>query len=213
MATPNINNKSQVNNVKLSDFKAGTKKSQMKSSASKSVFDSLDTNKDGVISQNELKGIVKGKVKNKDGKLVEKEYIKLKVKQAIELMPSNGVVYREILNKIGEKAGYRKVIELRGVLYSNESNSKINITLNDKGELLNKPYKNYLLVYTDQVKQTDLIYVEDKFYKITDLGENMKIYNQMKLEEVQGLKLNGDNIIENNEIWDIYDIGAILDVY
>ena len=147
--------------------------------------------------------------------MLNKEYIKLKVKQAIELMPSNGVVYREILNKIGEKAGYRKVIELRGVLYSNESNSKINITLNDKGELLNKPYKNYLLVYTDQVKQTDLIYVEDKFYKITDLGENMKIYNQMKLEEVQGLKLNGDNIIENNEIWDIFDIeeDVIIDVY
>ena len=137
------------------------------------------------------------------------------VKESIELMPSNGVVYREILNKIGEKAGYRKVIELRGVLYSNESNSKINITLNDKGELLNKPYKNYLLVYTDQVKQTDLIYVEDKFYKINDLGENMKIYNQMRLEEVQGLKLNGDNIIENNEIWDIYDIeeDVIIDVY
>ena len=54
--------------------------------------------------------------------MLNKEYIKLKVKQAIELMPSNGVVYREILNKIGEKAGYRKVIELRGVLYSNESN-------------------------------------------------------------------------------------------
>ena len=137
------------------------------------------------------------------------------VKESIELMPSNGVVYREILNKIGEKAGYRKVIELRGVLYSNESNSKINITLNDKGELLNKPYKNYLLVYTDKVQQTDLIYVEDKFYKITDLGENMKIYNQMKLEEVQGLKLNGDNIIENNEIWDIYGIeeDVIIDVY
>ena len=135
--------------------------------------------------------------------MLNKESIKLKVAQAIELMPSNGVVYREILNKIGEKAGYRKVIELRGVLYSNESNSKINITLNDKGELLNKPYKNYLLVYTDQVKQTDLIYVEDKFYKITDLGENMKIYNQMRLEEVQGLKLNGDNIIENNESWGI----------
>ena len=137
------------------------------------------------------------------------------VKESIELMPSNGVVYREILNKIGEKAGYRKVIELRGVLYSNESNSKINITLNDKGELLNKPYKNYLLVYTDQVKQTDLIYVEDKFYKITDLGENMKIYNQMRLEEVQGLDFDGGNIIENNEIWDIYDIeeDVIIDVY
>ena len=137
------------------------------------------------------------------------------VKESIELMPSNGVVYREILNKIGEKAGYRKVIELRGVLYSNESNSKINITLNDKGELLNKPYKNYLLVYTDKVQQTDLIYVEDKFYKITDLGENMKIYNQMKLEEVQGLDFDGGNIIENNEIWDIFDIeeDVIIDVY
>ena len=137
------------------------------------------------------------------------------VKESIELMPSDGVVYREILNKIGEKAGYRKVIELRGVLYSNESNSKINITLNDKGELLNKPYKNYLLVYTDKVQQTDLIYVEDKFYKITDLGENMKIYNQMRLEEVQGLDFDGGNIIENNEIWDIYDIeeDVIIDVY
>ena len=147
--------------------------------------------------------------------MLNKEYIKLKVKQAIELMPSNGVVYREILNKIGEKAGYRKVIELRGVLYSNESNSKINITLNDKGELLNKPYKNYLLVYTDQVKQTDLIYVEDKFYKINDLGENMKIYNQMRLEEVQGLDFDGGNIIENNEIWTIFDTeeDVIIDVY
>ena len=147
--------------------------------------------------------------------MLNKEYIKLKVKQAIELMPSNGVVYREILNKIGEKAGYRKVIELRGVLYSNESNTKINITLNDKGELLNKPYKNYLLVYTDQVKQTDLIYVEDKFYKINDLGENMKIYNQMRLEEVQGLDFDGGNIIENNEIWTIFDIeeDVIIDVY
>ena len=147
--------------------------------------------------------------------MLNKESIKLKVAQAIELMPSNGVVYREILNKIGEKAGYRKVIELRGVLYSNESNSKINITLNDKGELLNKPYKNYLLVYTDQVKQTDLIYVEYKFCKITDLGENMKIYNQMRLEEVQGLDFDGGNIIENNEIWTIFDIeeDVIIDVY
>ena len=137
------------------------------------------------------------------------------VKESIELMPSDGVVYREILNKIGEKEGYIKVTDLRGVLYTDESSAKINIALDDKGELLNKPYKNYLLVYTDQVKQTDLIYVEDKFYKITDLGENMKIYNQMKLEEVQGLKLNGDNIIENNEIWDIYGIeeDVIIDVY
>ena len=74
--------------------------------------------------------------------MLNKEYIKLKVKQAIELMPSNGVVYREILNKIGEKEGYIKVTDLRGVLYTNESSAKIDIALDDKGELLNKPYKN-----------------------------------------------------------------------
>ena len=147
--------------------------------------------------------------------MLNKESIKLKVAQAIELMPSDGVVYREILNKIGEKEGYKKVTDLGGVLYTNESSAKIDIALDDKGELLNKPYKNYLLVYTDQVKQTDLIYVEDKFYKIIDLGENMKIYNQMKLEEVQGLDFDGGNIIENNEIWDIFDIeeDVIIDVY
>ena len=137
------------------------------------------------------------------------------VKESIELMPSDGVVYREILNKIGEKEGYVKVTDLRGVLYTDESSAKIGIALDDKGELLNKPYKNYLLVYTDKVQQTDLIDVEDKFYKITDLGENMKIYNQMRLEEVQGLDFDGGNIIENNEIWTIFDIeeDVIIDVY
>ena len=147
--------------------------------------------------------------------MLNKESIKLKVARAIELMPSDGVVYREILNKIGAKEGYIKVTDLKGVFYTDESSAKIDIALDGKGELLNKPYKNYLLVYTDQVKQTDLIYVEDKFYKITDLGENMKIYNQMKLEEVQGLDFDGGNIIENNEIWDIFDIeeDVIIDVY
>ena len=39
--------------------------------------------------------------------------------------------------------------------------------------------------------------------------------NQMKLEEVQGLDFDGGNIIENNEIWDIFDIeeDVIIDVY
>ena len=78
MAAPNVNNKNQVNNTALTDFKAGTKRSQMKSDVQKSIFDSIDTNHDGIISKGEMKGIVDGKVKNKNGKLVEKQYIKLK---------------------------------------------------------------------------------------------------------------------------------------
>ena len=138
--------------------------------------------------------------------MINREYIKTKVIQAIEQLPSAGVIYREIPNKIGEKAGYRKVKELRGVLYSNESNRDINISLTDKGQKLTKPSKNYLVVYETEVKQTDFIYVDGNFYKITDLGENMQIYNLMRLEEVQGLVLDGETIIENNYIWNIFDI-------
>ena len=147
--------------------------------------------------------------------MLNKESIKLKVAQAIELMPSDGVVYREILNKIGEKAGYRKVIELRGVLYPLTSSQKLTISLKDNGELLNKPYKKFITLYTNEIKQTDLIYIENKFYKITDLGDGFNIYNDLLLEEVQGLDFDGGNIIENNEIWTIFDIeeDVIIDVY
>ena len=129
--------------------------------------------------------------------MLNKEYIKLKVKQAIELMPSNGVVYREILNKIGEKAGYRKVIELRGVLYPLTSSQKLTISLKDNGELLNKPYKKFITLYTNEIKQTDLIYIENKFYKITDLGDGFNIYNDLLLEEVEGLEMVNGEVNEN----------------
>ncbi len=78
MATPNINNNNKVQAADLHSFNAGMKKADAKNSAQKSVFDALDKNKDGVLSQSELSGIVKGKVKNTKGQLVEKEYIKLK---------------------------------------------------------------------------------------------------------------------------------------
>ena len=119
------------------------------------------------------------------------------VKESIELMPSNGVVYREIFNKIGEKAGYRKVIELRGVLYPLTSSQKFTISLKDKGELLNKPYKKFITLYTNEIKQTDLIYIENKFYKITDLGDGFNIYNDLLLEEVEGLEMVDGEVNEN----------------
>ena len=119
------------------------------------------------------------------------------VKESIELMPSDGVVYREILNKIGEKAGYRKVIELRGVLYPLTSSQKFTISLKDKGELLNKPYKKFITLYTNEIKQTDLIYIENKFYKITDLGDGFNIYNDLLLEEVEGLEMVNGEVNEN----------------
>lgn len=119
------------------------------------------------------------------------------VKESIELMPNNGIVYREILNKIGEKTGYNKIIELRGILYPLTSSQKLTISLKDNGELLNKPYKKFITLYTNEIKQTDLIYIENKFYKITDLGDGFNIYNDLLLEEVEGLEMVDGEVNEN----------------
>lgn len=75
MTTQNVNNNSKVN---LHSYKVGLKKASLTNGAQKSLFEALDKNNDGVINKNEIKGIVKGKFKGKDGKTVEKEYIKIK---------------------------------------------------------------------------------------------------------------------------------------
>lgn len=79
MATPNINNTQKTNNTNSVLFKAGMKKSEAKTSAQQSIFNTLDKNGDGSLSKSELEnGTVKGKVKNTKGEFVNKEYIKLK---------------------------------------------------------------------------------------------------------------------------------------
>ncbi len=75
MTTQNVNNNSKIN---LHSYKVGLKKSTLTNDAQKSLFAALDKNNDGVINKNEIKGIVKGKLKGNNGKTVEKEYIKVK---------------------------------------------------------------------------------------------------------------------------------------
>ena len=70
-----------VNNVNDNSFntiKTNTKKSQMKNDAARTIFDAVDINRDGIISQSEYKGIVKGKTRGKNGKIVVRDYIKVK---------------------------------------------------------------------------------------------------------------------------------------
>lgn len=139
---------------------------------------------------------------------ISREYIIEKVEQAIEQLPSNGLVLRENIDRYNEKIGYNKIGILRGVLYSDTNRSKTTIVLSDKGQILPETYKNYLVVFTDKVKQTDLIFIEDKVYKVADVGENMKMYCEMKLEEVQGIKLDDNNVIENDYIYEITEIDS-----
>lgn len=68
------------NNVSLlQTFKVGQKRSaHAGNKQEQSIFNAIDANNDGVISKNEMAGVVKGKVKGANGKFVEKEYIKIK---------------------------------------------------------------------------------------------------------------------------------------
>lgn len=133
--------------------------------------------------------------------MIDREVVRRKVSQAIQQLPSVGIVYREQYNRYNEKEGYRKVTELTGVLYSPSSSATKTIVIKDNGKILNDTTKNYLTVHdenTKKVLQTDILYVDEKFYIINDLGENMQIYNEMKIEEVQNIKFV-DGYISNEK--------------
>ena len=139
---------------------------------------------------------------------INREYIISKIKRAIEELPSNGLILREVTNKFHEKEGYKKIADTRGLLYSEENNKTITISLQDKGQLLSTTSKKYLIPYDENsqnAQKTDLIFVEDKVYKINDLGENLKMYFLMQLEEVEGLRLLDNKIIENGSTYDILE--------
>ena len=141
--------------------------------------------------------------------MINKDNIKNKVSRAINMMPSDGVVLRENINKYNEKVGYNKIAELLGVLYSNESSAITEIILAEKGQLQPKTYKNYMVVYnelSERVQKGDLICIENTFYKINEQGENMKIYCLMKLEEIQGLKIVGNFVLENDSVFEIMEV-------
>ena len=133
--------------------------------------------------------------------MINREVVRRKVSQAIQQLPNVGVVYREQINRYNEKEGYRKVAELVGVLYSPSSSASKTIVIKDNGKILNETTKNYLTVHDENSKkllQTDILYVDEKFYIINDLGENMQIYNEMKIEEVQNIKFV-DGYISNEK--------------
>lgn len=140
---------------------------------------------------------------------INREYIISKVKQAIQQLPSTGIVLRENIDKYNQRISFNKITNTTGLLYSEESNKSITISLQDKGEILSNTSKNYLIPYDEnstKIIQTDLIFIEDKVYKITNTGENLKMYYLMQLEEVKGLVFEGNYITENGIIYEITEL-------
>lgn len=137
---------------------------------------------------------------------IDRGYIISKIKQAIEQLPSQGLFLRENINKYNEKVSYNKIATVRGLLYSEDTNKSITISLQDKGQIISNTSKKFLIPYSEEnakLQPTDLLFIEDKVYKIVYPGENLKMYFLMQLEEVKGLKLEGNTIIENNSVYEI----------
>lgn len=140
--------------------------------------------------------------------MINREVVRRKVSQAIQQLPNVGVVYREQINRYNEKEGYRKVAELVGVLYSPSSSASKTIVIKDNGKILNETTKNYLTVHDENSKkvlQTDILYVDEKFYIINDLGENMQIYNEMKIEEIENVKFVDGYISDEKGLYMVLD--------
>lgn len=140
---------------------------------------------------------------------LDREYIKNKVKQAIEQLPSTGIVVREFFNRYNEKEGYCKVAELTGVLYNNTTNRSFGISIDISGVNVDTNNKNYMVVYDDNskvIKATDIIFIDNEVYKVSDPGENLKIYCLIKLEKYEGLRKEGDTIIENDNVYPLLSL-------
>lgn len=142
--------------------------------------------------------------------MLDKEYLKSKVVEGINLMPSECIVVREFNNNYGEKEGYIKVCKLTGIIYNNTNNKNISISLKDKGEIINENVKIFLVDYNESsklVKATDYLFVNGKCYKIVDPRENLEIYFEMKLEE-HSLILTDNLILESGQIYELMEASA-----
>ncbi|MDU7948697.1 MAG: hypothetical protein E7J31_09675 [Clostridium sp.] len=139
--------------------------------------------------------------------MLDKEYLRNKVVQGINIMPSECIVVREFKNHYSEKEGYIKVCKLTGIIYNNTNNKNISISLKDKGEIINENVKIFLVDYNESsklVKATDYLFVSNKCYKIVDPRENLEIYFEMKLEEYSLILM--DNLInENGNIYELME--------
>ena len=50
-----------------------------------------------------------------------------------------------------------------------------------------------------------ILYVDEKFYIINDLGENMQIYNEMKIEEIENVKFVDGYISDEKGLYMVLD--------
>ena len=116
--------------------------------------------------------------------MIDRENIRVKVKQAIKLLPTIGRVYRDKKDIYNSRLGLEEITTLEGLFYTEERSSLKDINLTTPAMLPPKKHKNFLTVYNEEtlkVKQGDLIKIDGEFFRIDDVGENLQIYCLMDL--------------------------------
>ena len=114
---------------------------------------------------------------------MDRASIRAVVSRSIKQLPSQGIVYRETYNEYNSKIGLEEITILEGLFYSEESSSK-DLIVEEAGTSLPKIRKNFLTAYSEdtmKVQQGDYIKVDNEYYRIVNVGENMQIYCLMKL--------------------------------
>ena len=116
--------------------------------------------------------------------MIDRENIRVKVKQAIKLLPTIGIVYRDKKDIYNSRLGLEEITTLEGLFYTEERSSLKDINLTTPAMLPPKKHKNFLTIYNEEtlkVKQGDLIKIDGEFFRIDDVGENLQIYCLMDL--------------------------------
>lgn len=111
--------------------------------------------------------------------MIDIERLKKTVEEAINTtIPTIAKVYKVKENKLHEVEGHLWVKDIAGLFYKEET--KINVTVNDVVNK-SKPTTYFLIPYDAEMKEEYMLYFDNILYKIEDLGENFKIYNQIQI--------------------------------
>jgi hypothetical protein len=116
--------------------------------------------------------------------MIDRENIRVKVKQAIKMLPTIGIVYRDKKDIYNSRLGLEEITTLEGLFYTEERSSLKDINLTTPAMLPPKKHKNFLTIYNEEtlkVQQGDLIKIDGEFFRIDDVGENLQIYCLMDL--------------------------------
>jgi uncharacterized protein YneR len=114
--------------------------------------------------------------------------IKPKIEKAINKLPTRTIVKRNTINEFGEPAGETIICEVVGLFH--EGNSSVTQITKDSGVVKKEKQQFLMVIYNDMtinIKENDLVYMENDKFTIQDLGNQnrMNVYFDLKLRLVK----------------------------